>query len=340
MAHKDDIETAVKLIKKGELVAMPTETVYGLAADACNEEACQKIYALKQRPSNNPLIVHVHDLEAAKSLAYFSHDALKLSSLWPGPITMVLPQIHPSALAACVTAGLNTIALRIPAHDLAVEFIKKTGVPIAAPSANISGRISPSNKSHVRANFTADELYVLGESSEGCKYGLESTIIDLTTDIPTLLRYGFITPELIAEVLDKQVVIHKSLRQFESGDFSVSSEKIKAPGMSYKHYAPNTKVRLNATHLSADEIGLAFGHNNFGLQGQESGKINKIYKDRIINLSISGDLTEAASNLFEYLHILDDLAIKNDYKFIAVASIPNSGVGLAINDRLGRAAKS
>ena len=361
MTHKDDIKTAVRLIKEGELVAMPTETVYGLAADACNEEACQKIYALKKRPSNNPLIVHVHDLESAKSLAHFNENALKLATLWPGPLTMVLPKknlTQPArAIAACVTAGLNTIAIRIPAHDLAIEFIKQTGTPIAAPSANISGRISPSSKTHVRANFTEDELYVLGASEEGCKYGLESTIIDLTTDTPVLLRYGFITPELISEVLGKQVVIHNSLSMFES--VSNSQEKsdcfksdylaplegssellaeIRAPGMAYKHYAPRTKIRINASYLSVHEIGLAFGENNFETQSQDGKKIQASTKDRIMNLSQSGDLARAASKLFDYLHILDELAIKNNYKTIAVAPIPNTGIGLAINDRLRRAA--
>lgn len=392
MNFKDDLKKAAELIKQGELVAMPTETVYGLAADAFSESACKKIYELKGRPSNNPLIVHVHNLAAAKELAYFSSDALKLSSLWPGPLTMVLPQKKPNKIAACVTAGLGTIAIRIPAHELAIQFIEQTGRPIAAPSANISGRISPSSRDHVRANFSEDELYVLESSSQICKYGLESTIIDLTTDTPTLLRYGFITPELVSEILGKRLSIHKSLKLF---DPSIDSEKeinstsyiysndqnlqaeidqhevkngrknevkgevkgevkdgvkgekpksnevkdcdsIKAPGMSYKHYAPRTRLRINATDLHDHELGLTFGQEGFNNQNDEGIEISS---DRIMNLSKSGDLAEAAANLFDYLHILDDMAVRDNYKTITVSAIPNLGIGLAINDRLRRAAE-
>lgn len=330
------IKKASKLIKMGELVAMPTETVYGLAANAFNNEACMKIYKLKGRPSNNPLIIHVSKLQDALELANFNEDALKLASIWPGPLTMVLEKKIPSKLADCVSAGLSTIAIRIPAHDIALKFIEASGMPIAAPSANISGRMSPSDSSHVRSNFTEDDLYIL--EGDKCKYGLESTIIDLSSDTPVLLRYGFITPEYISSVLSKTVLIHKSLSSDHSlkDQFASADDTIIAPGMSYKHYSPRSALRLNASELYESELGLSFG--DVDLEQKSYGSNNE-NKRLILNLSTSANLAEAASNLFDYLHRLDNFAILNSYDQIAVAPIPNYGIGLAINDRLRRAAE-
>ena len=304
------LDQAVKIIKTGNLVAFPTETVYGLGANAFNQAACLKIYKAKGRPANNPLIVHMANAEQAEELAIFNQDAYSLGKLWPGPLTMVLPKKNNTKLASCVTAGLDTIAIRIPAHKTAHDLITQSGVPIAAPSANKSGYLSSTLPEHVKANF--DEEIFIVNSEEPAKYGLESTIVDLSTSRPTILRLGFITPEIIGQLLGKEVQITKKLSE------------VKSPGMMYKHYAPKTPIRTNATALEADEVGLNFGSSKLETKGS-------------LNLSPKGNLSEAAANLFAYLHILDDYAIANSIKRIAVASIPNESVGLAINDRLIRA---
>jgi len=305
------IKHAAEIIKQGGLVAFPTETVYGLGADAFNEEACLKIYKAKGRPSNNPLIVHVSSIEQARELAVFTGDAELLCQLWPGPLTMVLPKHVNSRLAKSVTAGLNTVAIRIPAHSVATELISQSTKPIAAPSANKSGRLSPTSSWHVKTNFSDEEVFIIN-LEESLKYGLESTIIDLSTPTPTILRFGFITPEFIEKILDKKVEI------------STNSGHIKAPGMMYSHYAPKTHLRINVQSLQENEVGLNFGNSNLISHGS-------------LNLSNLGDLAEAAANLFSYLHNLDAYAQQHSLKSIAVAKIPNESIGLAINDRLRRA---
>jgi L-threonylcarbamoyladenylate synthase len=296
----NDLQKAANLLLEGNLVAFPTETVYGLGADATSDIACAKIYKTKGRPSNNPLIVHVATIEEARKIAIFHIAAETLAAkFWPGPLTLVLPLKPDVKISEIVTAGLQTIAIRIPSHETALELIRATGKPIAAPSANPSGYVSPTTTSHVRKNFP--DLFILeGSNSE---YGLESTIIDLTSK-PTILRYGFITPESLSEALGRMVI------------YNHSYEHIKAPGMLAKHYSPRAHVRLNATSLEEGEIGIGFGDTDFDL-----------------NLSKSGDLIEAASNLFNMLQIADGQA-----KQIAIAPIPAEGIGLAINDRLSRAA--
>jgi len=296
----NDLQKASGILLSGDLVAFPTETVYGLGADATSEEACAKIYQLKGRPSNNPLIVHVSTIEAARSIALFNELAEILAAkFWPGPLTLVLPLKSNSNIAKIVTAGLDTIAIRIPSHEIALELIKTTGKPIAAPSANPSGYVSPTSAAHVRKNFPG--LYILeGANSE---YGLESTIIDLTTK-PIILRYGFITPESLSQALGQEVI------------YNHSYEHIKAPGMMAKHYSPRARLRLNALNLEEGEIGIGFGQVDFEL-----------------NLSRSGNLIEAAANLFDMLQIADQRS-----KNIGIAPILNEGIGLAINDRLKRAA--
>ena len=307
-----EIKKAAEIIKKGGVVAFPTETVYGLGADAANQQACLNIYKLKNRPGTNPLIVHVSTIKQAQKLAEFNDDAKKISNLWPGPITLVLPKKQDTNIAECVTAGLDTIALRIPADLTALNLINEAGCVVAAPSANISGRLSSTTVEHVKKNF-GSEVFTLNSNKDINRVGLESTIIDLTSAEPTILRQGFFTQEMLEKTLNKKISIAEK------------GSKIKAPGMLLKHYAPLTDLRLNATSLNENEVGLNFG--NSGLNAEKS-----------INLSASGDLSEASLNLYEYLHILDSHCQKNKIASIAVASIPNSGIGIAINDRLSRAA--
>ena len=304
------IGNAAKIINAGGLVSFPTETVYGLGANAFSQDACLKIYEAKGRHSNNPLIVHVAGIKQAEELAVFNKDAYLLEKLWPGPLTMVLPKKNNTKLASCVTAGLDTVAIRIPAHKIAKDLILQSGVPIAAPSANKSGYLSATSHKHVKDSFKNDIFIIKSESTT--LYGLESTIIDLSTAVPTILRFGFITPQVIEQIIEKKVAI------------ATQSSSIKAPGMMYLHYAPTTSIRINAKSLKEGEIGLNFSDSTLKAKGS-------------LNLSPSGDLIVAAANLFAYLHILDNYAKKNSIKRIAVAPIPNESNGLAINDRLTRA---
>lgn len=308
MKDLEIIAKAAQIIKLGGLVSFPTETVYGLGANAFSQEACLKIYEAKGRPSNNPLIVHVATLEQAEELAIFNEEAYLLNSLWPGPLTMVLPKKNNSKLAPCVTAGLDTVAIRIPAHKVAKDLILQSGCPIAAPSANKSGYLSATSHEHVRNGFQNKEIFII-ESKTTSLYGLESTIIDLSTNIPTILRFGFITPQVIEQIIGKEVAI------------ATKFSAIKAPGMMHLHYAPTTPLRINAQFLEDGEIGLNFGDSK--LDSKDS-----------LNLSPSSNLSEAAANLFAYLHILDIYAQNNSIKKIAVAPVPNKSIGLAINDRL------
>jgi L-threonylcarbamoyladenylate synthase len=304
--NDDSICKAISIINSGGVVAFPTETVYGLGADATNELAARKIYELKSRPSNNPIIVHVASIEEARKIGEFNELAEVIAAnFWPGPITIVVPRKVNSGICSTVSAGLSSIGIRIPANEMALELIKKTGKPIAAPSANISNYVSPTEASHVIDAF-GDKVYVLDGGK--ATYGLESTIIDVTTNVLKLLRYGFITPEIISKVTGLEVNI-------------ANTDKILAPGMMKKHYSPNVKLRMNATELKEEEVGLGFGSNNIGQ----------------LNLSPKGDLAEAAANLYSMLRILDKKAADSGAKLIAVASIPNTGIGLAINDKLTRA---
>ncbi len=300
--NEDWLTKAISLINSGDIVAFPTETVYGLGADATNEQACKKIYELKSRPGNNPIIVHVATIEHAREIGEFSETAeIIAENFWPGPLTIVVPLKPKSGLCTTVSAGLNTVGIRIPANEIALELIKKSGKPIAAPSANISNYVSPTEAAHVRDAF-GDNVYVIDGGK--ATYGLESTIIDVSGPHQKLLRYGFITPDTISKVIRQEVIIDKS-------------EEILAPGMMKRHYSPRTKLRLNATTLNLGELGLGFGEVEFGKY----------------NLSKSGDLAEAASNFYSMLRLLDNKSANS----IAVAPIPNIGIGLAINDKLERA---
>jgi len=298
------LRQAALLIRAGELVAVPTETVYGLAADATDDRAVGAIYAAKGRPSFNPLIVHVADVAMARSLASFSPLAERLAEhFWPGPLTLVLPLLSMSGLSAAVTAGLPTVAVRLPAHPAMRALIRESGRPLAAPSANRSGLISPTRAEHVLASLDGRLRMILdeGPTSEG----LESTIAAPEADHVRLLRPGPITAAMIEEAAGVPVIIRK-----EAG-------AIEAPGQLASHYAPSKPVRLNALTADKDEFLIGFGLMpcNF-------------------NLSPEADVREAAANLFTALHLADASAAAR----IAVAPIPEEGIGAAIQDRLGRAA--
>lgn len=303
------INKACDLLHAGEVVAIPTETVYGLAADATNDKAIVKVYELKNRPSFNPLISHVPDIATAKQYVKFSKTAEMLAEyFWNTahhrPLTLVLPRLEKTKLSHLATAGLDTVAVRIPGHPIALELLRQFGRPLAAPSANPSNNISPTTAEHVRLGFGDKAPFILDGGP--CLVGLESTIIDMTQDQPVLLRPGGTTVEEIEEILKMCVLKHND-----------PSASIKAPGMLKRHYAPRLPLRLNVTDPLESEAFLGFG------------PIEKA----TLNLSPSGDLKEAACNLFSMLRQLDT----PKFMGIAVMPIPSTGLGLAINDRLNRA---
>ena len=296
------IAEAAALIAEGLPVAVPTETVYGLAADATNQEAVARIYAAKGRPSFNPLIVHVASLEAARLLAEFDASACAVAeAFWPGPLTLVLPLRPGHPLAAAVTAGLATVALRCPAHPAMQALLAACGKPLAAPSANASGRISPVTAAHVLSSLGGRVPLVLdgGPTSRG----LESTIVRLDSDGAALLRPG---PVELADILAVAGLAE-----------AAAGAAIQAPGQLASHYAPSKPLRLDARAAEDGEWLIGFG----SVAGEET-------------LSASGNLREAAGNLFSALHRAEASAAGR----IAVAPVPEDGIGRAINDRLRRAA--
>lgn len=287
------IARGAALILDGQPVAVPTETVYGLAADAINAEAVARIYAAKGRPSFNPLIVHVPDLAAAERLGVFDGEARELTEAhWPGPLTIVVPARAGNGIAGLVTAGLATIALRVPAHPAMQALLAACGRPLAAPSANASGRISPTRPEHVLASL--DGRIALLIDGGATMRGIESTIVAATGGGLRLLRRGPVEVDAL-----------------------LSSEGIEAPGMMASHYAPTKPLRLNATEAREGEYLIGFGD----VAGD-------------VSLSATGDLVEAAARLFDLLHHAD----ASPRSRIAVAPIPHTGLGAAINDRLDRAA--
>mgnify|MGYP000347767530 FL=1 len=296
------ITAAMELLRSGQIVAIPTETVYGLAADASNADAVAKIYAAKGRPDFNPLIVHVADQSAAENLADFSPMAHQLAqAFWPGPLTLVLPLRPDADIAGAVTAGLPTIALRCPAHPVMQALLKKTGLNIAAPSANKSGGISPTRAEHVLAGLGGAVPMILDGGP--CSAGLESTIVAVRDNGWQILRPGPVTSAEIERVLG-------------TSPLAASGDNIEAPGQLASHYAPSKAVRLNAIQQEPGEWHIGFG----AIEGND-------------NLSASGDLAQAAANLFDALHRADASAALS----ISVAPIPHEGIGVAINDRLQRA---
>lgn len=302
-AESAAISEAVERLRAGEVVAIPTETVYGLAADASNADAVAQIYRTKGRPDFNPLIVHVPDHAAAERLAQFDDRASMLAvRFWPGPLTLVLPLQPDAPIAKAVTAGLPTIALRCPAHPVMQAVLKQSGLALAAPSANRSGSISPTRAEHVARSL--GEAMPLVLDAGPCAAGLESTIVAIRENGWQLLRPGPVTAADIEALLDEPPL-------------PVSDAKIEAPGQLASHYAPSKPVRLNAREAQSGEWHIGFG----AVVGDD-------------NLSPVGDLAEAASRLFDALHKGD----ASEATSIAVAPIPDEGIGVAINDRLKRAA--
>jgi L-threonylcarbamoyladenylate synthase len=310
------IAKAVTLLAAGQLVAFPTETVYGLGADATNAAAVARIFAAKQRPAFNPLISHVASADAAFALGQKTPIAAALANaFWPGPLTLILQRNDDCPVAMLTTAGLDRIGVRIPAHHGAQTLLQAFGKPIAAPSANPSGRISPSTAKHVLDGLDGRLDLVLDGGS--CESGLESTIIDCTDEIARLLRPGGITREAVAAAL----AAANCNPQIDIAEPLADHENPVAPGQLASHYAPKAAVRLMAKTSTADEELIGFG----AVSG--AGEL-------ALNLSPSADLVEAAANLFSILHAVDAADIAK----IAIAPIPDTGLGEAINDRLRRAA--
>lgn len=319
----DAIRDAAAMIRAGQLVAFPTETVYGLGADATNGEAVARIFAAKGRPSFNPLISHGFSIDMVAGEALFDERALALADrFWPGPLTMILPRSPKGRISDLACAGLPTVALRVPDHPVARALIETAGVPIAAPSANASGTISPTLPHHVLESIgDAVPLILAGGAT---RVGLESTVVDLTGPDVAVLRAGGVSAEEIGDCLGISVGYELS-----------PSEKPRSPGQLLRHYAPRIPVRLNAVDIEPDEALLAFGSVRFmGIRG--GGKAADLPESRLRNLSEKADLCEAAANLFAYLRALD---VPNN-KRIAVMNIPDTGIGIAINERLKRAENS
>ncbi len=302
-ATADGYGAASEVLRLGELVAFPTETVYGLGGDARNDMAVARIFEAKARPRFNPLIVHVNSISAARAFVEWPDQAdILAQAFWPGPMTLVLPLKPGTGLSPLVTADLPTLAIRVPAHPVAQNLLATFGGPVAAPSANPSGRISPTTADHVLAGLNGKIAAVLDGGA--CAVGVESTILGLA-GTPTLLRPGGLPVEAI------EAALHDTL------DTRGNCDPLTAPGQLASHYAPNAQVRLEATEKRAGEVLLGFGP-----------------VDADLNLSPTGDLTEATANLFRHLHSLDAMGAET----IAVSPIPNHGLGRAINDRLRRAA--
>ena len=309
-------EPAARCLEDGGLVAFPTETVYGLGADATHAHAVARLYEAKGRPSFNPLIAHVSDLQAARQIARFDETSLRLAeAFWPGPLTLVLPKAATCPVSDLATAGLETIAVRIPAHPVARDILRAFGKPVVAPSANISGHVSPTTAAHVLGDLDGRiDLIVDGGP---VSVGVESTIVGCF-ETPLLLRPGGLPREEIEHVLGEK------LSRIPEDTTGTTDTQPLAPGMLASHYAPRTHVRLNAETLEAGEALLAFGPQR--VPGSE--------RAIVMNLSEAGDLVEAAANLFGYLRDLD----AKSPRAIAVMPIPHEGLGEAINDRLQRAA--
>ena len=312
-ADSQAIEAAAICLGQGGLVAFPTETVYGLGADAGNGEAIARLYAAKGRPAFNPLIAHVADAQAAQRLARLDAAAQALAAaFWPGPLTLVLPKRPDCGVADLALAGLDSIAVRVPAHPVAQALLAAFEGPVVAPSANRSGHVSPTSAAHVLADLRGRIEMVIDAGP--CAVGVESTIVACLGE-PTLLRPGGLARETIERVLGHALALQPV------ADDAPNSSEILAPGMLASHYAPKARLRLNAAAPQAGEALLAFG---------PAAEFSGI----ALNLSPRGDLIEAAANLFSHLRALDASGAKT----IAVMRVPHEGLGEAINDRLARAA--
>lgn len=306
MAPHDDILAAAQALREGKLVAFPTETVYGLGADATNDAAVARVYAAKGRPSFNPLIAHVPDADLAFALGSFSAEARALAkAFWPGPLSIVVPRQPSCPVSLLASSGLGSIALRVPSHPVALDLLKAVGRPVVAPSANPSGRISPTTAEHVRRHLKDKPAMVLDGGR--CKVGVESSVVSFMDGIPKLLRQGGVPRAEIEKVLGHPIATESH------------SARPHAPGQLMSHYAPHAELRLNAEAPRAGEAYLGFG---------------PLHAHGPWTLSARGDLVEAAANLFRMLHEIDATGVAR----IAVAPVPHHGLGEAINDRLLRAA--
>lgn len=306
MPQTQDIAAAAEALKAGELAAFPTETVYGLGADATNDKAVAKVYAAKGRPAFNPLITHVATAAEAYKLGQFPDAAKRLAeAFWPGPLSIVVERAPACPVSLLASAGLSSIALRVPSHPMALELLRAFGGPVVAPSANPSGRVSPTNAEHVR-KYLGTKVAVILDGGR-CKVGVESTVVSFLDGAPTLLRHGGIPRADIERVIGAPVRIENH------------STRPHAPGQLQGHYAPRASLRLNTDAPRAGEVYLGFG---------------PLHEHGPWSLSPAGDLVEAAANLFRLLHDIDATGAAA----IAVAPIPHHGIGEAINDRLIRAA--
>lgn len=306
-ADDETLSAAADLLRSGDVVAFPTETVYGLGADATQEDAVAKVFAIKGRPAVNPLIVHVGrpDWVAGLALPDGRFDVL-VRTFWPGPLTLVMHRRPDSPVAAAVSANLDTIAVRQPSHPVAAALLSKVKRPLAAPSANPSGHVSPTAAEHV-AKDLGDQIPLILDGGP-CTAGIESTVLDLTDDTPRILRPGSIGPEAISDVIGAVL------------DHAETADSVTSPGQMEKHYAPSLPVTLRAMAGEPGDCFIGFG----------------AMPDADLNLSPTSDLAEAATNLFAMLRAADD---PDRYTGIAVSPIPDAGIGRAINDRLARAAK-
>ncbi len=312
-ADSTGITAAASLLREGQCVAFPTETVYGLGADATQDKAVAMIYAIKGRPQFNPLIIHVAESAQLDGLVVWNAAAQALAHrFWPGALTMVLPASPDCPVSLLARAGLPSLAVRVPDHPVAQALLREVARPIAAPSANRSGRLSPTTPLHVQASLGDSVPLILASGKTAV--GVESTILDLTGDAPKILRYGGVSVEQIEACLG--TTIHHA-------GATEATNTPTAPGQLASHYAPQQPLRLNVTTARDDEAFLLFGPE-LGLRGGQTR----------LNLSPSGDLHEAAANLFSMLHTLDTGYTHG----IAVSAIPEIGLGRAINDRLRRAA--
>ncbi|MXY42321.1 MAG: threonylcarbamoyl-AMP synthase [Rhodospirillaceae bacterium] len=309
------IAAAADRLRSGGLVAFPTETVYGLGADATDDRAVARIFAAKGRPRFNPLIVHAPDLAAHRAWAVFDDRALRLAdAFWPGALTLVLPRAPDAPVSRLVSAGLDTVAVRAPDHPVAQALMRAAGCPVAAPSANRFGKLSPTEARHVAASLGDSVDLVLDGGP--CPGGLESTVLSLTGETPVLLRPGLVT----------HVPIEAVVGPIRAAPAAPAGAPLESPGMLAAHYAPRARLRLDAGDaLEESEMLLAFG---------DAPEARAAGYAAVRNLSPAGDLTEAAANLFRMLHELDAL----NPAAIAVSAIPDDGLGAAINDRLRRAA--
>jgi L-threonylcarbamoyladenylate synthase len=312
-ADAASIAEAVRVLAAGGTVAFPTETVYGLGADATDGRAVARLYEAKGRPAFNPLIAHAADRPAARRLARFDADATKLgAAFWPGPLTLVLPKSADCSVAELATAGLDSVAVRVPDHTVARDILKAFGKPVVAPSANRSGHVSPTTAEHVQADLGGRiDLIIDGGATA---VGVESTIVACLGE-PLLLRPGGVPRAAIERVLGRTLADAADRRE----------DLLLAPGMLTSHYAPRTRLRLNAHRIAPGEALLAFGSVQIAGVG---------HAKKVLNLSQHCDLVEGAANLFSHLRALDTAGASA----IAVMPIPDQGLGEAINDRLGRAA--